>query len=153
MLISIFPLLWEYAYLRDMFRLAEAIQHTHRSWSAEELSLVRKILVVPRRLPLGKFLISYMSRPRCRQCGRICHRTHPRFCMECTRWDEHSPVLMVNRTYIENEFGMKQARHILSVVKRVKRGGNGAYLYWKRDIHEAESSAMTNKTHKRPRSI
>lgn len=130
----IFSLLWDHLLVSDMFRLSRALCHHHTKWSTEDIRSARVMLSIPPRIELTSFLATMLDRARCRRCGMVCHRTPPRYCQVCTRYDLTSPVLLVDRNYIFTTYRGLKSRRILERVRVVKRGGNQAFLYWKADV-------------------
>ena len=96
---SIFSLLHDYLYVADVFNLSCALAYPHSQWPRADVALVTRTLDVPPRVPLVRFLCTYMRRPRCRQCGKTCPPCTP-VLQRCTRDDPGSPVLMVDRVYV-----------------------------------------------------
>lgn len=134
---SLFTVLFDYLYIRDVFVLSQALCHHHLDWPHEEVALVRRRLAVPRRISLTTFLLTYESRPRCRGCGGVTHAVRPRFCRACARTDPDSPFLMVDRSYVTQThkgYRGRKGRFILSRIRIVKRGGNHAHLFFLRDV-------------------
>lgn len=134
LLLKAFPLLLDHLYASDVFRLSHALSHRHTAWPLADIHFMRTRIGVPKRLATSFFLATYMSRKRCRQCGASCHATHPRYCRMCTRNDINSPVLLVDRSYIMRRCPGRVGRHLLLHMRVVKRGGNRAHLYWKKDV-------------------
>lgn len=150
---SIFPLLHEHLYVADVFRLSHALSYRHTEWPREDVAHVRRRLAVPPRVDLGVFLCTYVARKRCRQCGMTCYALLPRFCQHCTRYDRTSPVLLVDRCHVHHHYKPPRlARRILATVSMVKRGGNGAHLYWKRDVEACATWIAESTGGKRRRS-
>ena len=133
-MIEIFSLLCDYLYVSDIFRLSHALSYHHCTWPPADIHLVRRTLAVPPRVTLHNFMITYMSRARCRQCGTTCYSQYPRYCRQCTRFDTNSPMLMVDRAYIMHHYKGKERRYILSSISVERRGGNRAHLFRMSDV-------------------
>ena len=150
---SIFSLLHDYLYVADVFNLSCALAYPHSQWPRADVALVTRTLDVPPRVPLVRFLCTYMRRPRCRQCGKTCHAVHPRYCRGCTRDDPGSPVLMVDRVYVvRTHRGVRgrKSRFILDRARVVKRGGNQAHLFLLREVEALArqfDDRQTRQTH------
>jgi len=146
-LTCLFPILIDHLYVSDIFRLSHALSYAHPDWNREDVQLVRKTLRVPPRVTLAAFLATYEKRPRCRQCGVQSRAVHPRYCRDCSRYVIDSPVLMVDRLYVTHRYkepGGRRCRYILDNLRVVKRGGNKAHLFYRRDV-EALSSQFDER--------
>ena len=54
---------------------------------------------------------------------------------------------MVDRAYMRRAYGDRLTRIILTKVSMIKRGGNGAHLYWKRGVQVAGQSERADARH------
>lgn len=151
--VEVFSILIDYIPLDEVFRLSRAICFTHQRWEKHDVILMRNRMGVPKTVPLSKFLMTFLDRPRCRKCGRTCYATQPRYCRNCTT-DEKSDAFLVDRRFIRkhvraHNIPKKMKNTALTLIFNktngfyVKTGSNRAHMYWFKDIDRLLSQICT----------